>query len=82
MAPVFRASVASLAILLLNAPASAEPIPITGGTLTSGTFTNEYRAQFSLSVRRMRRMRPLSSTTTELTDGTSLLAFGAVGSFR
>lgn len=50
MAPMFRASVVSLAILLLNAPASAEPIPITGGTLTSGTFTNEYRAEFSLSV--------------------------------
>ena len=43
-------STALLVGMLGAVPASADPIPIRGGTLTSGSPVSDFRAMFSLSV--------------------------------
>ena len=51
MARTFCGAAAALLIsVLVIVPASAEPIPITGGTLTTGSAPSDFRAMFSLLV--------------------------------
>lgn len=50
MATVFRAAAALLMSLVFVAQARAEPIPIMGGTLSSGTNFPDFRATFALTV--------------------------------
>lgn len=50
MATVFRAAAALLMSLVFVAQARAEPIPIMGGTLSSGTNFPDFRATFALIV--------------------------------